>query len=69
MSRDIDELDCAATLTQEMTDREITRVRQEAAKIDISNSSGECWYCGEPTGNDRRWCDRDCADMWEKENV
>lgn len=35
--------------------------------LDTSNPSGECLYCGEPTGLERRFCDRLCADDWSNE--
>jgi hypothetical protein len=55
-----DTLDQASKLTQEFTDREINRIRSQAAKIDTSNPSGVCLYCGESTGIERRFCDADC---------
>lgn len=63
---DADNLDHAATVTQEATDRSINAIRQQAAKIDISNPSGECLFCGESVGVDRRWCDSECRDMYQK---
>ena len=35
--------------------------------LDTSNPSGECWHYFEPIGNERRFCDRECCDMWSKE--
>lgn len=63
-----DDLDRAALVTQAAADREIANIRQQAANINTSNPTGKCWYCFEPTGHDRRWCDRDCADEWEQDN-
>lgn len=36
--------------------------------LDTRNPSGECLYCSEPTGTDRRWCNSDCASWWSREN-
>lgn len=29
--------------------------------------TGYCLFCGEPLTDNKRWCDADCRDMWEKE--
>lgn len=36
-------------------------------KLDTGNKSGLCWYCDEPTGSERRFCNRECAQEWERE--
>ncbi|MFA5920183.1 MAG: hypothetical protein WC856_02680 [Methylococcaceae bacterium] len=36
-------------------------------KLDTGNKSGLCWYCDTPTGTERRFCDRECARSWERE--
>ena len=64
-----DELDQAYRVTQEFTDREISRISADAAKIDTSNPSGECLFCFEPTGTERRWCNAECCKLWEIENA
>lgn len=28
--------------------------------------TGECLHCGEAVPDQRRWCDADCRDRWEK---
>lgn len=68
MTTEADNLDEAARVTQEFADREVRRISAEAAKIDTKNPSGECLFCFEPTGIDRRWCDADCCKSWELEN-
>ena len=30
------------------------------------NITGECFTCGQPVDNERRWCDADCRDNYEK---
>jgi hypothetical protein len=35
--------------------------------LDTSNPSGECLFCGESTGLERRWCDTVCRNDWERE--
>lgn len=52
----------------EQQSRDIAIRNAQAAKIDTSNPSGYCWTCDEPTGNDRRWCSRECCDIWSKRN-
>ena len=62
-----DWIDNAANATQEAADRSIQAIRQQAAKIDTSNPSGECLYYGDAVGLERRFCDKDCAADWERE--
>jgi len=31
--------------------------------------TGLCLSCGEPVESPRRWCDAECRDQWEKENM
>jgi hypothetical protein len=64
MTVEADNLDQASRVTQEFADREVRRISAEAAKIDTTNPSGECLFCYEPTGHDRRWCDAECRDLW-----
>ncbi len=67
MTTEADDLDHAANMTLEATNREIRRLRAEAEKVDTSNQSGLCWFCDAETGNGRRWCDTGCRDDWEKD--
>lgn len=30
---------------------------------------GQCLFCGDPVAEQRRWCDADCRDEWERANV
>ena len=33
------------------------------------NITGECLTCGQPVNDERRWCDADCRDNYEKTNT
>jgi hypothetical protein len=63
----IDILDIAQKAETESRDRAILAIRQQAANIDTSNPSGECYFCGDDAGVDRRFCNADCRDDWEHE--
>lgn len=43
------------------------RKSQLASKIK-ENTTGKCWCCGDDVINPRRFCDKDCADIWSKRN-
>lgn len=60
--------DLASLHEEMMRDKAIALICREASKIDTSNPTGLCWLCGEFIGYKRRWCDKDCADMFEAEN-
>ena len=60
--------DLASLHEEMMRDKAIALICREASKIDTSNPTGLCWTCGEFIGYKRRWCDKDCADMFEAEN-
>lgn len=30
---------------------------------------GHCYNCGEPLHDDRRWCDRECEQDWERLSI
>ena len=32
-------------------------------------ANGECQFCASPVEAGRRWCDADCRDDWELENL
>jgi hypothetical protein len=60
--------DLASLHEEMMRDKAIALICREASKIDTTNPTGLCWLCGEFIGYKRRWCDKDCADMFEAEN-
>lgn len=63
-----DTADEADRIFSAINEKRIAVIRQHAAKIDTSNPSGDCWHCGESIGVERRFCNRDCADGWEKDD-
>lgn len=65
MSADL--LDQAQELTEKMTKLHIDAVRKEAAKIDTSNDDGHCWFCDAEIGHEKRWCNAECRDNFERE--
>ena len=60
--------DLAAQHKEMARNKAIALICREASKIDTTNPTGLCWTCGEFIGYKRRWCDRDCADIFETEN-
>ena len=62
-----DENDHATSIAEEYLQLNIGVIRKKAAAIDISNSTGLCFSRGNEIGN-RRFCDKDCADIWSREN-
>jgi len=68
MERTPDYLDAASNLTEASKDFTIGKIRAVAARIDTSNASGRCWQCQAATGRERRFCNKQCADNWSKEN-
>jgi hypothetical protein len=67
MTIEPDKLDEAASLTQENTDRAVSNIRVAAKAIDTRNPLGTCWNCGDVTGHERRFCDADCRDDWNRD--
>ena len=65
MNADI--LDNAQELTEKMAELRIKEAREEAAKIDTTNTDGHCWFCDAEIGRERRWCDAGCRDGYEHE--
>jgi RNA polymerase-binding transcription factor DksA len=62
-----DFLDNAQELTEKMAELKIKEAREEAARIDMSNSDGHCWFCDAEIGHERRWCNAECRDGYELE--
>ena len=61
-----DESDQASDLSAFFADIGIYQARQNAANISIINASGECLNCGFEVKHNGRFCDKECADEWEK---
>lgn len=68
MDRFSDPVDEAEAVEQLIADKRIAGIRKEAAKIDTTNPSGECLWCGEEIGTERRWCNHECMNLWSKAN-
>jgi hypothetical protein len=58
-----DEIDIAANIEQLQRDTAINIARQLKTKI---LSTGKCLHCDIEIEGDRRWCDVNCRDDWEK---
>jgi hypothetical protein len=59
-----DPLDRASEVEELQRQVALTNRKQEAPKV-----SGTCLFCEEKIAPERRWCDRECRDLWEMENV
>jgi RNA polymerase-binding transcription factor DksA len=60
----MDDADRADIQQQRLLDAQIAFTVNE--KLVISNESGICWNCGEHIGTERRWCDANCRDDWDR---
>lgn len=61
-----DETDLADDIINTMLAAQIERARKPQ---ETTTATGFCLFCGDLlTDNERRWCDADCRDDWEKEN-
>lgn len=58
-----DEIDRANDQAQKLTEQALL-VRKPTGPT----FTGFCHTCLEPLPSPRRWCDFDCAQVWEKEN-
>jgi hypothetical protein len=58
MSDDVD-------ITQDRLEKEETQRRNELNKIRYLKGTGYCLNCSEPLNDNRRWCDKYCAEDWE----
>lgn len=61
-----DEIDSVSSKEDDIKNRNIEQIRK-AAKTREVEVKGACLFCDEPLPVDRRWCDSDCRDAWEKE--
>ena len=60
-----DEIDRASDQEQVLRDSAIYSARQVR---NIILSTGKCLQCDADVAGDRRWCNSDCRDDWEKIN-
>lgn len=68
MERFTEEEEESSRIEYELTQKRIAIIRDRVKKIDTKNPSGLCWYCEESTGNERRFCNKECCDLWTLEN-
>ena len=62
-----DVIDQASQLEMLASSYAIEEIRGRIRPIPV-NTSKKCWSCGEKLNDTRRFCDRYCADDWEKSN-
>ena len=60
-----DVIDDAAEVIERTLEANIKAAR-EAIIDPMSNDTGECLWCGSEVSDGRRFCDKYCADDWEK---
>lgn len=48
-------------------DMELVASLQKIEYKQEAEPNGYCLFCGEPLTDNKRWCDKDCRDMWQKE--
>lgn len=54
-----------ADKTQDRIELEEALRRREMKNIKYVEGTGFCLNCGEKLNDNRRWCDKDCADDWD----
>ena len=54
-----------ATLREEQErERSLAETKRNCIQLD---ATGACHYCGEDVDAERRLCDSDCRDMWQRQ--
>lgn len=61
-----DEIDLANDVINTILAAQIEYARKPQETL---RATGFCLFCGDPlTDQERRWCDADCRDDWERDN-
>lgn len=55
-----------ADITQERQERELDLFLRER-RAPLIQATGVCLNCNTPLKGERRWCDADCRDDWERQ--
>jgi hypothetical protein len=58
-----DDADRAEEIIEQTVADAIAAARREKR---AARATGRCLWCGEKTGQGRRWCSPDCRDDWER---
>lgn len=55
--------------TQARAEIEATYLAAASRKPAGPPPNGRCLYCNEPLADGRRWCDADCRDEWQADDM
>lgn len=56
-----------ADLTQERQEKMEDLLRRRDLGLPLVSATGVCLNCEAPLTGERRWCDSDCRDGWERQ--
>lgn len=60
--------DEASRIESAIIEMQIAALRARSQALNLDNQSGLCWYCDAETGIARRFCNKDCAELWSRDN-
>lgn len=58
-----DDIDNANELVELSLERAIRKSKESKP---VATATGSCLWCEEPVEPPRRWCNRECCELWEK---
>lgn len=61
-----DIVDIAQMYSEAEHEDRLDRIRKKAKQLEAP-ITGECLYCAEPLPKERRWCNAEHRDSWERE--
>ena len=61
----MDDIDRAAEYQRRLTEAAVSQRKRESGL----QATGHCHWCDEPVTGERRFCDSDCADDWERDRA